>query len=98
MEVVKRSHEPCQVVPAHSQRGTNEWRPAESMVSVSRIILLQTSRPWRASGNASDPAFRGTVVVGKPELARLRKESDVNAQPLKGRLISKKNGIAEAMR
>src|SRR5580693_3134414 len=48
MEVVKRSHEICHIVPAHSQKGTNESGPAESMVSVSRIILLQSSGPWRA--------------------------------------------------
>jgi hypothetical protein len=27
------------------QKGTNEWRLAASIVSVSRIILLQSSRP-----------------------------------------------------
>jgi hypothetical protein len=66
------------------------------MVSVSRIILLQSSRLWRACENASDPAFRGCSRklgfgwdFGKSRMW--------NAQPLKGRLISKKNGIAEAM-
>ena len=67
------------------------------MVSVSRIILLQSSRPWRASENASDPAFRGTVEVGNRSWLGAAEKSDVNAQPLKGRLISMKNGIAEAM-
>src|SRR3982074_1920027 len=47
-EVVKGTHEPFHVVWSHSRRGTNEWRLAEGMVSVSRIILLQSSRPWRA--------------------------------------------------
>jgi len=70
MEVVKLTHEPCYVVPAHSQKGTNEWKPAKSMVSVSRIILLQNSRPWRPGENASDPAFQRTVVAGNWKLAR----------------------------
>src|ERR1700681_1495844 len=56
-EVVKGTDEPA-VICSHSQKGTNEWRLAEAMGSVSRIILLQSSRPWRASENASDPAFR----------------------------------------
>ena len=67
------------------------------MASYSRIILLQNSRPGRASENASDPAFRGHLRSRKSELARGCGKSGVNAQPLKGRLISKMNGIAEAM-
>jgi hypothetical protein len=58
------------------------------MVSVSRIILLQSSRPWRACEKR--PSTRKLT-------GGLRKKSDVDAQPLKGRLISMENGIAEAM-
>ena len=67
------------------------------MASYSRIILLQNSRPWRASENASDPAFRGHRRSRKSELARGCGKVGCECPPLKGRLISKKNGIAEAM-
>src|ERR1700687_1338519 len=98
MEVVKRSHDPSHVVPAHSQKGTNEWRPSESMVSVSRIILLQSSRPRRAAKASWIPPTSGRRGSRKSELARACGKRRIwNDQPLKGHLISKKKGIAEAM-
>src|SRR6266853_1841644 len=57
-------------VVSFAKKGTNEWRLAKAMASYSRIILLQNSRPWRASENASDPAFRGHRRSRKSELAR----------------------------
>jgi hypothetical protein len=50
MEVVKGTTDPTTsyalIRKEERQKGTNEWRLAEGMVSVSRIILLQSSRPW----------------------------------------------------
>jgi hypothetical protein len=68
------------------------------MVSVSRIILLQSSRPWRASETPRIPPTRGRRLSRKSELARAAEKSGCGTpSSLKVHLISKKNVIAEAM-
>src|SRR6266404_1299097 len=80
-------------VVSFAKKGTNEWRLAEAMASYSRIILLQNSRPWRASENASDPAFRGHRRSRKSELARGCGKVGCECPPLKGRLISRRTAL-----
>jgi elongation factor P--beta-lysine ligase len=54
------------------------------MDSVSRIILLQSSCPWRASEKASDPAFRGALYSEIRTWLGVRKELDVECPAPKG--------------